>query len=118
MLGWPRQQIDIWAQQQDPPLTGPAIDAAYAACVETWINAARAEDAEVYALHLARREDLYRRAMAEGDLSLAHKVLVDQARLQQQYRTDQRRESDRSEADERAARIKARAQQLRVVRSK
>lgn len=109
MLGWPRSAVDQWAQQQDPPIPPAAIDRAYATCVEHWVTSANTPDAELYALHVARREDLYRRALASGDLSLAHKVLVDQAKLQQQYRTEQRRAQEQTDAADIAARIRAKA---------
>lgn len=108
MLGWPRAQVDAWADQQDPPITSRVIDAAYAACVEQWLSAANGDDGELFALHVARREDLYRRAMSAGDLGLAHKILIDQAKLQQQYRNEQRRAVDDDKAETLAARIRAR----------
>ena len=110
MLGWPRAQVDLWAQKQEPPISTPELDRAYAVCVEQWIQAANTPD-----------QELYRRAMSAGDLSLAHKVLVDQAKLQQQYRTEQRRASEATQADELTARIRARQQQkplLTAVKSK
>lgn len=108
MLGWTRKAVDDWAAKQAEPVSRAVIDAAYAACVDAWICAANTPDAELYALHVARREDIYRRAMAAGDLALAHKVLVDQARLQQQYRTEQRQAAAEADASEIADRIRAR----------
>lgn len=115
MLGFPRAQVDLWAARQDPPIPPAALDRAYALCVERWIQAANTPNGELYALHVARREDLYRRAMAQGDLTLAHKILVDQAKLQQQYRTEQRRAEEKSQADDLAARIRARQQQKPIL---
>lgn len=109
MLGWPREQVNAWAANQDPPVEAAALDAAYAACVERWITQANRADGELFALHVARREDLYRRAMAASDLALAHKILVDQAKLQQQYRSEQRQAAASDKADALAARIRARA---------
>jgi hypothetical protein len=116
MLGWPRAQVNAWAATQEPPVPAAALDRAYAQCVEAWIAAANAPDGELFALHVARREDLYRRAMAAGDLALGHKILVDQAKLQQQYRTEQRAAKARDEASELVERIKARQPSLRSVR--
>lgn len=116
MLGWPRSQVDAWAAQQEPPLSEAALDAAYARCVDAWIEAANTPDDRLYALHVARREELYRRAMSAGDLGLAHKVLVDQARLQQQYRTEQRAAKTREETDEMLERIRANQQAKRAPR--
>ena len=107
MLGWPRAHVDAWAAQQTPPIPAPALDAAYATCVERWITAANTPDAQLYALHVARREELYRRAMSAGDLALGHKILVDQARLQQQYRTEQRAAQSREETAELLERIRS-----------
>lgn len=115
MLGWPRAQVELWAQQQDPPISAPTLDRAYAVCVERWIQGANTPDQELYALHVARREDLFRRAMTQADLSLAHKILIDQAKLQQQYRTEQRLASEATQADELTARIRARQQQKPIL---
>lgn len=109
MLGWPRAQVEAWAAQQDPPVTSEGLNAAYAACVERWISEANMEDATLYALHVARREELYRRSIANQDFALAHKILVDQAKLQQQYKSEKARAETASKADELAARINARA---------
>lgn len=118
MLGWPRSQVETWAAQQQPPLSGAELDAAYAQCVERWLTEANTPDDRLYALHVARREELYRRAMSTGDFSLAHKVLVDQARLQQQYRTEQRATKSQEQTSELLDRIRANqktAPKLRAV---
>jgi hypothetical protein len=115
MLGWPRAAVDQWAAQQAPPVSSGDLDRAYAACVERWLRAANRPDEELFARHVARREDLYRRAMQQEDLGLAHKVLVDQAKLQQQYRTEQRRAQEETQAEAMAARIRDRAQKPRLV---
>jgi hypothetical protein len=83
------------------------IDAAYAACVDQWIAAAETDDAHLFALHVAKREELYRLAMQNADLSLAHRIAVDLAKLQQQYRTEQRQAATDSKAATLAERIRA-----------
>ena len=116
VLGWKRLQMSAWAANQVPPVSEQELDAAYAACVDRWISQANPAPQELYALHVARREGLYRKAMENGDLNLAHKVLVDQARLQQQYRQEVAQAEVASKESDLEARIKARAKpQLHAV---
>lgn len=109
VLGWQRPQMSAWAAAQSPAITEQELDAAYAACVDRWIAQANPPQEELYALHVARREGLYRKAMENGDLALAHKVLIDQARLQQQYRQEVAQAEVASKESDLEARIKARA---------
>ena len=115
MLGWPRAAVDEWARQQEPPVSEAEVNAAYAACVEQWVTAANTPDRELYALHVQRREFLYRRAIQAGDDALAHKILVDQAKLQRQYRSEQaqaqKAETEASLIDQ----IRAKAQKPRLA---
>ena len=115
LQGFRRSQIDALAQKLAPGITSRAIDAAYAAAVERWVADAATADGDLYALHVARREHLYRRAMAEGDLALAHKVLVDQAKLQQQYRTEQREAERKDKESALAEKIRAKRPVLTAV---
>lgn len=107
MLGWSRGQVDAWAATQSPPVSAAEIDAAYAACVDDWLTDANTPDDRLFALHVARREDLYFQARAAGDLALAHKILIDKANLQQQYKTAQRQAATASAAEDLAAKIRA-----------
>ena len=117
MLGWSRAHVDDYARAQDPPLSRADIDAAYAACVEHWLTEANTDDSQLYALHVARREELYRRAMKDGDLALAHKVLVDQAKLQRQYKIEQTRAARQDQETALAERLRQRGQpKLSAVR--
>lgn len=107
--GFPRARNEAWAAMQTPPVTPEELNAAYAAVVEDWSAAANASDSEIYALHLGRREELYRMAMESGDIPLAHKILQDLGKLQQQYRSEQRRAETATKADDIVSRIKARS---------
>lgn len=108
VLGWQRPQMSAWAAKQAPPITEADLDAAYAACVDQWIAQASLPQAELYALHVARREGLYRKAMDAGDIPLAFNILRDQAKLQQQYQSERRQAEQASKESDLEARIKAR----------
>ena len=116
VLGWQRRQMNAWAANQVPPVTEQELDAAYAACVDRWISQANPPPQELYALHVARREGLYRKAMEQGSLDLAFKIAIDIARLQQQYTREVAQAAAASKESDLEARIKARGRpQLHAV---
>lgn len=116
VLGWQRPQMSAWAAKQVPPISEAELDAAYAACVDRWIAQANPAPDELYALHVARREGLYRKAMEQGDVPLAFNILRDQAKLQQQYQNERRQAEAASKESDLEARIKARGRpQLHAV---
>jgi hypothetical protein len=116
ILGWKRPQMSAWAAKQEPPVSEAELDAAYAACVDRWIEQANPPAQELYALHVARREGLYRKAMEQGSLDLAFKIAIDIARLQQQYTREVAQAAQADKETDLEARIKARGKtQLHAV---
>ncbi|NCC41472.1 MAG: hypothetical protein EOM21_19015 [Gammaproteobacteria bacterium] len=115
LRGWQRPQVDALIARISPEMTPAAIDRLYATAMEGWLADASRPDGEIYALAVARREDMYRKAHAEGDTALAFKIQCDLDKLQQQYRTEKRAEERKSSAAEIAERIRAKRRPLTAV---
>ena len=115
LRGWLRSQVDELVRKAAPEMTPAAIDRAYALAMEGWLADAAKPDGEIYALAVARRQDMYRKAHAEGDTALAFKIQCDLDKLQQQYRTEKRAEERKTSDAELAERIRAKRRPLTAV---
>lgn len=112
MRGLMRDQVDLavahhYSKHDDPPPDAVAIAAAYRRNVERWIARANLGRDELYALHVARREDVYRRAHQLNDYKTCAGILKDLAQLEQQYRREQKQAERKTEADALRERIRS-----------
>lgn len=111
MRGLMRDQVDLavaqhYQRDNKPIPTATDINAAYARNVARWITRANLGRDELYALHVARREDVYRRAHQLNDYKTCAGILKDLAQLEQQYRREQKQAERKTEADSLRERIK------------
>lgn len=114
MRGLLRDQVELavakhYSDKGRPPPDAAAISAAYARNVNRWIARANLGRDELYALHVARREDVYRRAHQLNDYKTCAGILKDLAQLEQQYRREQKQAERKSEAATLRERIRNKA---------
>jgi hypothetical protein len=121
MHGAQRWQIDAAiakaaADQQRPAPTREAVDAAYALCVERWIDDAGANQDEIHAYHIALRKHLLYKAEQINDYPTAARIAQDLAKLQDQYVSQRQAPARQAANAERVARLRNRKPRLRAVR--
>lgn len=123
MRGLMRDQVELavnhhFHQKRRPPPTAGAIAEAYARNVDRWIARANLSRDELYALHVARREDVYRRAHQLNDYKTCAGVLKDLAQLEQQYRREQKQAEQHAEASSLKDRIRRKTGTAKLERVK
>jgi hypothetical protein len=121
MHGAQRWQIDAAVsakaeQSHRPAPTPEAIDAAYALCVERWIDDAGATQDEVHAYHIALRKHLLHQAVQINDYPTAARIAQDLAKLQDQYVSQRQAPARQAANADRVARLRNRKPRLRAVR--
>ena len=104
------------AEENRPPPTAAELDAAYAACVERWIEDAGADPMEAHAYHIALRKHLLSQTQQADDYPTAARIAQDLAKLQDQYADRRKAGAVRDQNADRAARLRQRKVALRSVR--
>lgn len=118
MHGAARWQIEqaVCEQFRDAPQpTKEQIDAAYAACVENWVNDADQDPDHIHAYHLALRKSLLSKAITINDYPTAARIAQDLAKLQDQYQSARAAAHHKPVRESRIDRLRSRSARLRVV---
>ena len=88
LKGCTRHLVDAAIDQEtktEPKPTKAEIDAAYAECLDTWVNNAAEDPDKVQAFHLRSRRYLYQKSMQINDFKTCLAILKDLAKLEQAY---------------------------------
>jgi len=93
MQGATREQVDAAIHQAyeargDSPPASAEIDAAYATCVDRWIQAAERDNSAVRALQLRRLDHLYERSHRLNDFKTCLQIVREQNRVWAVYREE------------------------------
>lgn len=121
MRGMLRPQVEaaVAEQCERHNLTQPAseaLDAAYAQCVDLWMDEANRPDAAIYAWHIAARRDVYQKSYLLNDYKTCAGVLKDLAQLEQQYKRERKRSAEDEKTTALRDRIRHKSGRLRSVK--
>lgn len=121
MSGAARWQVDDFIAHQarkNDELTPSkaAIDAAYAECIDRWLEDAATPTDEVYAYHIALRKNLINKASTLNDFPTAARIAQDLAKLQDQYADRRAARAAKPAREDRIARLRAKPPRLRAVK--
>jgi hypothetical protein len=100
LKGCTRHLVDAAIDQEcktEPKPTKAEIDAAYAECLDTWVNTAEDDSDKVHAFHLRSRRYLYQRSMQINDFKTCLAILKDLAKLEQAYEHQKKTIKDNEE---------------------